>query len=307
MQLSAYSRLPVKSLRADFPTHLPHKPYCTDDFAEGLRLRQREIAIRHRFIGFNGPSSFQWMTFDIDRPGAFYAANDAVLPCENVVMVNRDNGHAHLAYLMKTPIAKHQAARQKPLDYFAAVERGFTKRLGADPHYVGLIAKNPAHGDWLVEWRRQEAYSLEEMADWLHEGDTRKDRHLEAQFGAGRNVTVFEELRQIGYREVTEFQRAGKSFEEFRQRVETVGRGINLQFPVPLGYAEIRAIAKSIAKWIWKRFSPAGRSSWASKRGKAGNAKKWANHVAAAVTKPWEALGISRRTYYRRKASGALV
>lgn len=247
------------------------------------------------------------MTFDIDRPGAFYSVADAILPRENVVMVNRENGHALLAYLMKVPIAKHQAARQKPLDYFAAVERGFTRRLGADRHYAGLIAKNPAHGDWLVEWRRHEAYSLEEMADWLHDGDTRKVPRSEAQFGAGRNVTVFEELRQIGYREVIEFQRAGKSLKEFRQGMDTVGRGVNLQFPVPLGYAEIRAIARSISKWTWKRFSPEGRSSWASRRGKFGNAKKWAGHVSADVTKPWEALGVSRRTFHRRKKAGLLV
>lgn len=38
-----------------------------------------------------------------------------------------------------------------------------------------------------------------------------------------------------------------------------------------------------------------------SRKGKAGNAVKWAGHVAESTTKPWEALGISRRTYYRQK------
>jgi hypothetical protein len=29
--------------------------------------------------------------------------------------------------------------------------------------------------------------------------------------------------------------------------------------------------------------------------------KRWAGHVAEFTTKPWEAMGISRRTYYSRK------
>ena len=32
--------------------------------------------------------------------------------------------------------------------------------------------------------------------------------------------------------------------------------------------------------------------------------KRWAGHVAESTTKPWLAMGISRRTYYRRKAEG---
>jgi hypothetical protein len=30
--------------------------------------------------------------------------------------------------------------------------------------------------------------------------------------------------------------------------------------------------------------------------------RRWAGHVAESTTKPWAAMGISRATYYRRKA-----
>lgn len=43
-----------------------------------------------------------------------------------------------------------------------------------------------------------------------------------------------------------------------------------------------------------------------SHRGKMGMAKRWEGHIAESTTKPWEAIGISRRTYYNRKKAGSL-
>ena len=50
---------------------------------------------------------------------------------------------------------------------------------------------------------------LPELADWLFFEDMRPDPSIETTFGAGRNVTVFDELRQIAYQEVLSFKRAG--------------------------------------------------------------------------------------------------
>ena len=178
--------------------------------------------------------------------------------------------------------------------------------LGADKHYVGLIAKNPVHSDWFVEWRRDEPYTLDELDGWLFEADKKFDPRPEAQYGAGRNVMTFDELRTFAYREVLTFKSNGQSLDDFRQRLEAVALGIQHGFAQSLAYAEARAIAKSVAKWTWARFSPDKRTAWASRRGKLGMASRWAGHEAASATKPWETLGISRRTYYRRKAAGAV-
>ena len=43
---------------------------------------------------------------------------------------------------------------------------------------------------------------------------------------------------------------------EFCGRLEAIALGINTQFPHALGLAEVRAIAKSVAKWTWARFTP---------------------------------------------------
>lgn len=75
---------------------------------------------------------------------------------------------------------------------------------------------------------------------------------------------------------------------------------MNRQFSTPLGESEVRGIAKSVAKWTWKRFTEQGLSNIQSARARI----RWAGHVAESTTKPWLAMGISRRTYYRRKAKG---
>ena len=245
------------------------------------------------------------MVHDIDRGDALYAHKDAYLPQPNVIIFNPENGHAHCAYLLKTPVARHSAARPAPLRFFAAVERGAMRRLRADRNYSGLIAKNPLHSDWRAEWRHPQPYTLEELADWLFPWDTEPEASPSVTFGAGRNCTVFEQLRHIAYREVREFKRHGTE-EAFRSRLERVALGINLQFPQALALAEIRSIAKSVARWTWRNFSLEDFSRRQSYRGTRGMAKRWAGHVANSTTKPWLAMGISRSSYYRRKKQSSL-
>jgi hypothetical protein len=295
------ARTHASGLRQLFPTLIPRKPYCADFLEQGLRIRSRDLALRRRHVQLNGPSSFMWMPHDIDRADAYFAHRDGCLPQPNVIAINPDNGHGHSAILLATPVARHSASRVGPLRFFADVERGFARRLGADRRYPGLILKNPLHPGWRVEWRREEPYTLPELADWLFKRDLASDISPGTTLGAGRNCTVFDELRQIAYREVLAFKRNG-SLETFRSRLERVAIGINTQFPLALGMAEIRAIAKSVARWTWRHFSVEKFSALQRHRINI----RWRNHISAEKTKPWESLGISRATYYRRKRVGAL-
>jgi hypothetical protein len=293
-------------LRNEFPLHIPASPYCSNDLKSGIFKLRRSAALGKRFIQLNDEHICEWLTFDVDRAGAYYADDDANLPPPNVVTVNPANGHAHLDYLLATPAHKHSASRIEPLQYLSSIQRGMTNRLGADKRYVGLISKNPAHSDWLVEWRRDQPYTFDELNDWLFEDDKRFDPRPREQFGLGRNCTTFDELRTFAYREVLKFKSGGGNHTDFANRLEAVALGINMQFVTPLSYSEVRATARSVAKWTWQRFSSAKFSAIQSHRGKLGMAKRWAGHTAENTTKPWLALGISRRTYYNRKKAGAL-
>ena len=301
LQLNSEADLrPHPGLRQVFPSLIPAKPFCSDHCDHGLLVRSKAQALKRRHIQFNGPASFAWMPHDIDQPGAYFAHDDANVPEPNVIMINRDNGHAHSAYLMASPVARHSASRVEPLRFYGAVERGIARRIGADRHYSGLITKNPVHSDWEVEWRREQPYTLPELADWLFKRDMAPDPTIETTLGAGRNCTVFDELRTIAYREVLDFKRSG-NIDAFRARLERVALGINMQFPRALKLAEVRAIAKSVSKWTWRHFSAEKFSRRQSFLGARGAAKRWAGHVSAEQTEPWEAQGISRRTWYRRR------
>jgi hypothetical protein len=283
------------------------RPYCSNDLERGVVVRPSAEALRYRHIQLNHPSSAQWITFDYDRAGGYYADEDANLPPANIVAISPDCGRAHLSYLLESPVATHDMARLRPLQYLASVQRGMTNRMGADKFYVGLITKNPAHSDWHTEWRRDQHYSLDELNESLFDIDKRFDPRPGMQFGFSRNVTAFKGLRTIGYREVLKLKADGLRQRDFDRRLFDIVTGINMQFAKPMSPSELRAISKSVAKWTWRRFSDEGRSRWASRKGKKGNAKRWAGHDAAEQTKPWEALSISRASYYRKGGAKALL
>jgi len=295
------------SLQEQFSDLVPAKPYCTNEMGP-LQIRSRDIALRYRHIQVNGPLSFRWMTFDVDRSDAYRAADDANVRPPNFIAVNPFNGHAHLGYLLSVPVLRFPTAHLKPLAYFAGVERGYRRRLQADSGYAGLIVKNPLHPSWRTEWQAVRPYSLEDLDAELDFEDKRPELVVANEIGAGRNVTVFREARQIAYREAVSIIRSSGHIADhakFAARVTDLARGLNQQFDFPMRDAEVRGIARSIAKWVARHFTSEKFRQIQSWRGRQGNAKRWANHVAVETTKPWEAEGISRRTWYRRrKAAG---
>ena len=200
-----------RRLADDFEKLIPSRPYCADVLADGLQIRGRRIALQKRHIQLNGPSALRWLIHDIDRADAYSAHRDAILAEPNFIAINKENGHAHCAVLLAVPVAKHRNARLEPLRFFSAVERGYARRLGADCGYAGLMVKNPLHPAWRVEWRCETATSLESLASWLDPADMAPDNKLDTTTGIGRNVTVFDVLRSIAYREVIEFKRAGRT------------------------------------------------------------------------------------------------
>ena len=170
-----------------------------------------------------------------------------------------------------------------------------------DRQYRGLIGKNPLHSAWRVEWRWEQPYTLHELADWLFPRDLVPDPCVALTFGAGRNCTLFDELRVVAYREVRGFKKS-RDLDAFRGRLEVVAHAINREFAVPLPPSEVRAIVKSVARWTWARFTDESFSQRQSVLGSKGAAKRWAGHVSAERTKPWVEQAISRSTWYRRRA-----
>ncbi|MCI3111941.1 replication initiation protein, partial [Escherichia coli] len=162
------------------------------------------------------------------------------------------NGHAHLLYALNIAVRTAPDASVKALKYAAAVERSLCEKLCADVNYSGLICKNPFHLEWQVmEWR-EDAYTLDELADYLDLSASER-RSIDKHYGMGRNCHLFEMTRKWAYRAIRQGWPAFSQWlEAVIQRVEMY----NASLPVPLSLAECRAIGKSIAKYTHRNFTP---------------------------------------------------
>lgn len=283
-----------------FEDHLPAKPYHTDDLALGLQIRKKAQALKSRYVQPNGPTHRYWLVFDIDRPDAGLYWDQVNAPPPNIVAINPENGHGHIFYALETPVRTAPDGSLSALKYAAAVEAGLREKLAADPGYSALIAKNPTHKHWFVRSWESHLYTLDELASYIDLPE--KSPKRENCAGLGRNCDLFGRLRRWSYRAI---RQGWPDYDRWFEAVLTRAQGLNT-YAEPLQYNEIKATAKSVARYTHRKFSPEGFSAWQAKQGakggrvsKGGGVKKDVNSIES--KRPWEALGISRATYYRLK------
>jgi hypothetical protein len=127
-----------------------------------------------------------------------------ILDSNSWTAINQENGHAHIVYGMSAPVLVDSPdMRQAPLRYLCAVEAAFRAKLDADQDYAGLLTKNPVHPLWRTLRGPRLDYDLGELAEYVDlPKHIRKRGKKPEEIGLGRNVTVFEDLRQWAYRNI---------------------------------------------------------------------------------------------------------
>ena len=194
---------------AVFVDRIPRRPYCSDDPAQGLLIRPQATALAYRRIQLNPPPHVSCLVFDVDRKPheqhwreGYHEWRERGLPAPHWISINPENGNYHLGYLLASPVARTSAAKLKPLRYLAAIEHVLARRLGADMGYVGLITKNPVHRDWWTTWHNHAPYPLDYLAEFCPDADLAaySRRSRKEVGGLGRNVTVFDNVREWAYR-----------------------------------------------------------------------------------------------------------
>ncbi len=225
-----------------FNDRLPHKPYFSDDLHFGVRIAGKERAILAKYIQFNQPHAMFWLGFDVDRTGAAIDWSDRNAPAPTLTITNPENGHAHLLYALETPVRTAPDGKMKPLRYAAAVENALRKKLEADTGYSGLICKNPNHGHWKIAVWQPELYTLDWLADFL-DLNAANDKEIVADYGLGRNCTLFDKTRKWAYRAI---RQGWPEYEQWLQACYERASAYNLQFASPLDENEVIGIAKSI-------------------------------------------------------------
>lgn len=238
-----------------FTDNLPNKPYCSDDLHLGLQIRPKNLALLKRYIQPNHPYYTHFFVFDLDYPTAyidFYYSMVGV-PTPNLIVENPKNGHAHYIYQLATPIYQTNASNDKPIKYANAVYTALRQVLDADINYSGLITKNAVHSSWRTHVLREQPYTLDQLSERLDltTRQINKEIKVDEAVGLGRNCCVFHTVRHWAYVEVRKYR--AKSFNQWLDCVIAQCCSVNAQFTVPMQYNEVKGIAKSIARWVWKR------------------------------------------------------
>ncbi len=285
----------------DFFTNLAHKPYCADDLLYGLKIRPKKTAINMQYIQGNQPCMFHYFFFDIDRSDAVMAWHEENLPMPYWTAQTQKNGHAHLCYKLEIPLCTSEFGSQKAIAYASKVQAGLANKLGADVGYSHLITKNPFHKDWRVTFWSEQAYTLDYLADFV-ELPKKLSKEQEV-LGLGRNCIMFDTVRKWAYKAIRAHR--GSTFDVWLGEVLKQCKNVNNAFLEPLLYSEVKATAKSIARYCWKKdgYHYQEFIDRQSKKGAIGGkiSKRKPVPTSEATTKPWLALGISQSTYYRRK------
>lgn len=280
------------------PARWPKKPYCSDDLSQGVSIRALRSALRRPYIQPNPPHLRVWSIYDIDRPGAALAWEDAILPPPSWITVNLENMHGHLVWGLSAPVLVDSPdMRQAPLRYLCAIEAAFRAKLDADQGYSGLLTKNPAHARWRVLCGPQLAYELDDLVGWvdLPKFIPKRGKNPEL-IGLGRNCTLFDELsRKFAYRKIREYKPLGSpGWNPWQSACYDWALQRNGDFPIPLERSEVWHITKSVSKWTWRNMSLEGWKRWVAKthtseiqarRGRKGGVASGAVRLAASEDK----------------------
>lgn len=274
--------------RTIFYQSLPNKPYCSDDLDNGVLIRTKKIAIEKPYIQPNPPFMVNSLVFDIDRSDAFFSWSDANLAPPNWISKNPRNGHAHIGYLLATPVCRTYKGRESVLRYLASIEQAYTEALNADRGYVGLITKNPTHSKWETHILTEQPYELGYLADFV---DLKALPKKPAEStGLGRNCTLFDIVRFWAYEAIRAY--INNSFDVWYTDVLKEAVSVNNGFPSPLGYSEVKATAKSIAKWVWTHHEEAYFNFVArqAEKGRKGGLKSDSSHGGKARSQQYSDL-----------------
>ena len=238
-----------------FINTIPKRPYASDDLAYGVKIYSKDAALLKVYLQPNHPYYLHNIVFDLDYEASLVEIlySKTGIPLPNLIIENKENGRSHAIYQLKTPVFKTDASRQKPIIYLNAIQRTLQHVLDADVNYTGMICKNPLNERWRTSTLRHTPYSLDELAnkleiDWKQ---ISKPIKQDEAVGLGRNCYIFHKARHWSYVAIRKHR--GATYNQWLQSVLDHCLKLNEGITEPLGYNEVKGIAKSISRYCWKR------------------------------------------------------
>lgn len=240
--------------------HLPDGGFGADAFWRSLPPRQRVAnqlkgaraeswvewtgyARDRRYVSLNNPEGLQVRFLILDRDHDDWSIPGG-MPRPLLATITPTTGRHHLVWELAYPVSKSDFSRRAPLRLLAAVQRGLTFHLDADPAYTSSLTKNPLHPDWRLMPLGGRSVELREFDPWLLPPEPRRRRSWPEPRGYGRNVCLFDRVRFWAYDNWTGEEAA----------VHGVADRFNAEFADPLDHKEVGYVARSICKWMREKW-----------------------------------------------------
>jgi DNA-directed RNA polymerase specialized sigma24 family protein len=239
----------------------PERPLHTNDFAYGLRRNNQQTALKDKFIETSAKTYRNVIVLDLDHEQADWKIKtlvheDGVIPEPNFHVVNPASGHAHIGYFISSGVGTN-----KGWDYMEHIRWGLTVNADADARYSNLTMRNPLHANHMAVYGTDHLYSLAELNDYLPKEGRKRQYGLSEeaqQLVNGRNDHIFHLSRSWAYRNRYKYTVQGEWYAAVEAATTRHQGELLPQLHEQLTANELRAIAKSIAKFTWKNMSPEG-------------------------------------------------
>ena len=292
--VKTHGKLGAKTIEI-FLKSLPRNPYVTNNVNNGLLISNKSITKNGRVAGnyrnysllqVNRHQYVRWITLDFDYSIIEYHNRNKCWPWENVginrvgilsptlMTINPANGHAHVHFGIRNPVSMRSLDSIFAQTFLASINYSLVDALGSDVCYIGLMAKNPIHKDWVTVVVNP-IESVEDLPDLTDYANSLKSAgfvvrppiHHRSQMtpdwlallelsNVGRNVSIFHTARLDVYDQVSKNRNIGR--ESLSMLVESVVQAHNRAMVHrcncrPLSDRELGYIAKSIASWVFKK------------------------------------------------------
>lgn len=259
---------------------------------------EKQHALRcGKLIQFNAAKLVRYLVFDVDEMhpsdtpigdyphNCFYNWYEAGLPPPHIIIKNTKNGHCQYFYELKTPVSTSDKSNQKIVFWLHLIRRAMTIELNADSAYTHHISRNPFNPvDQEIFYNLTEPYSLDQLSKNLDLSTSYSNQKPDDYLGLGRNNDIFHTVRYDAY----SYKQRCKNYDQLYSFVLSRCNAVNTELFANdlLPYNEVQNSAKSIAAWVWEKYT--GKSKHISKRlskEKAKNGKKGGKATGAAQKK----------------------
>jgi len=261
---------------------------------------EKDIALqRNPIIQINHRDSAHAIILDIDYKMSLRDINR--LP-GNLAVVNPSNGHLHLIIMLEKWVRKDGG---KAHAFLNIITKRLTALLKADTGYSGFLAKNPFHDAWDVVTIREKLWTVQELRDLLDGLGSEGSKNMFSK----RSSTGFIDPSSVleGARNDTLFRMCRRQACIGHQDITGFAIRYNAALPTPLPQREAIGVSRSVEKWALKNRVL---ESFRARQKKLAH-RKWDRIIprindewrirTASRERPWEAEGLSRAAWYRRR------